>query len=95
MKNLKRNFLIGIGILIAFAIPTKIYMEYNSVSEELENEQGNYEDCLNTAKSAIDSSREFINNLNGKIPYENMESIGINSLLKYEKAIKDCEIKFK
>ena len=95
MQSLKRNFLRVIVILIALAIPTKIYMEYNSVSSELEEEHGNYEDCLNTANSAIDSTRTFIENLNENISYENIESIGINSLRKYEKGIKDCDIKFK
>ena len=80
MKIIKNKFFIGIGILIAIAIPTKIIMEYNSVR---------------TAKSAIDSSRKFINNVTGKIPYDTIKSIGISSLLNYEKALKDCSINLK
>ena len=95
MKINKKNLLIAIGILIAVIIPTKIYIEYNSVSRELEKENEDYDECLTTAKSAIDSSRKLIDNVKGKISYETMKSIGISSLLNYEKAIKDCNIKLK
>ena len=95
MKIIKNKFFIGIGILIAIAIPTKIIMEYNSVSRELDGEKEAYDECLRTAKSAIDSSRKFIDNVTGKIPYETIKSIGISSLLNYEKALKDCSINLK
>ena len=95
MKIQKKNLLIAIGILIAVIIPTKIYIEYNSVSRELEKENEDYDECLTTAKSAVDSSRKLIDNVKGKISYETMKSIGISSLLNYEKAIKDCDIKLK
>ena len=91
MKIFKNNFLIIIGIIIAIIIPTKIFMEYSSVKKELDEEKGDYEECLTTAKGAIDSSRKLIDNVKGKISYETMKSIGISSLLNYEKAIKDCE----
>ena len=94
MKSFKKNLLIGVVILIGVTIPTKIYMEYNSVNKELKKEQEDYDECLTTAKSAVDSSRKFIDNVNGKISYETIKSIGISSLLNYERAIKDCDIKF-
>ena len=84
MKNLKKNILIVIGILIAVFIPIKIYMEYSSVSNELEEEESDYNECLTSAKSAIDSSRKLIDNIKGKISYETMKSIGISSLLNYD-----------
>ena len=95
MKIFKKNLLIIVGILFLITIPTKIYMEYNSVSKELEEEKGDYDKCITMAKSAVDSSRKLIDNINGKISYETMKSIGISSLLNYEKAINDCEGKLK
>ena len=95
MKIIKKKFFIVIGILISIFFPTKIIMEYNSASRELNEGNKAYDECLSTAKSAIDSSRKFIDNVTGKIPNETIKSIGISSLLNYEKALKDCSINLK
>ena len=95
MKIFNKKLLITIGILIAVIIPIKVYLEYSSVSRELKEEKGDYNECLASAKSAIDSSRKLIDNISGKISFETMKSIGISSLLDYEKAINDCEDKLK
>ena len=64
MKIFKKNLLIVIGILFLIAIPIKIYMEYNFVSKELEEEKENYDKCLIENKKILN-----LNNFDCKFSY--------------------------